>query len=213
MNVLVNKPVSLTGLLVVFEGIDGSGKSSVAKKVTDYLCQKDIQAVYLFEPTKENYGAIIRNKMVYDLDSFSVGEQASLFILDRVANRKNNIEPALKQHKVVILDRYFYSSIAYQAATGEVSPQLIYDFNKPVILNPDIVIMFDVDVDIALSRINNNRESSTDYEKKDFLEKAQNIYRSMNAPNIYTVNANVSLEEVYANVKNLINFAISDTSM
>jgi len=208
MNFLTNKPVTFTGLLAVFEGIDGSGKSTVAKKIVEYLLQKEICATYLFEPTKEGYGATIRNRMVYDLDSFSVGEQASLFVLNRSDNKEKYLEPYLKQHKVICLDRYYYSSIAYQAATGEVDPQLIYDFNKPVILNPDIVIMFDVEVDTALYRINSNRESSTDYEKKDFLEKAQNIYRSMEAPNIQTVNANASLEEVYVVVKNWINFAL-----
>ena len=208
MNFLMNKPVAHLGLLVVFEGIDGSGKSSVSKWVIDELVSKEFRATYLFEPTRDGYGATIRDRMVYDLENFSVEEQASLFVLNRAQNKSKKIIPNLRQSKVVILDRYYYSSIAYQAATGKFSPETIYNFNKPVIMTPDIVIMFDVDVDKALARIKANRESSTDYEKKDFLEKAQTIYRSMKAFNIHTIDANQSYEKVCSDALNLVYFAI-----
>lgn len=200
MNVCVHDLKTYSGQLIVFEGIDGSGKSSCLNKIAEQLTVGDFNVVKLAEPSNGIFGRQIR-------EAASSGELpppfelTSLFIKDRIENRDSNLLPALQEGKItVLLDRYFYSNIAYQGI--DLSPEYVFELNKDVILNPDLVFILDIDVDTALERIRINRNKTTGFEKREYLQKVKAIYDSFESANIRRIDARRDLslvcEEVHA---------------
>lgn len=194
------------GLLVVFEGLDGTGKSYTLKYVMESLVREGLTVVDFREPSYGKYGTMLRSKFESG-ERFLPAEEASLFVIDRLFNLEYNILPSLEKNAIVLLDRYFYSSIAYQGASG-LDPKMVLDLNRPVIINPDTVIIFDNDVDISLSRISKNRNTTTSMEKKEYLLKVQEIYRSMEALNIQIVDSSVDLVDLQNTVLALVKKAL-----
>jgi len=203
MNLNLNKN-NYKGIFIVFEGIDGSGKSHSSRYIVDRLISEGVFAVKFFEPTYSNYGKKIRDGFATG-KRFLPGEEIALFLLDREEN-KQCLDRYLNGGAVVILDRYYYSTIAYQGY--KVDPNLIFDINKPVIINPDLVLIFDVDVDTALERIRAGRDTITSMEEKENLLRVQEMYRNMQADNINFIDSNKDLEsmneDVYEEVKKVL---------
>jgi dTMP kinase len=103
------------GLFIVLEGIDGCGKSTQVELLAKRLSRRGKKVVTLSEPTAGRWGQKIREAARHK-DSLSPAEELELFIKDRKEDIKNNIKPALESGQIVILDRYFYSTLAYQGA-------------------------------------------------------------------------------------------------
>ena len=204
MNINLFKTRNYSGKLIVYEGIDGSGKSTVAKAVAVALRlpTAGFTAHYLFEPTNNHYGRMLRSAAASG-KRFSVHEEAALFVKDRVANRDANLLPALMSGHIVNLDRYFHSSIAYQGVSG-LAPETVFEMNKPVILDADLVLIFEVPVETALARIHTNRDSTTAFETKEFLEKTEAVYQSFEADNIRRIDSTQSLPYVLTQVLQLV---------
>ena len=142
------------GILVAIEGIDGAGKTTQAFKLRDYYRQLGIKTTYLKEPTNSEYGQQIRNLAIYGRNSISPEDELELFIKDRIYDCQYFIKPALQKKELVIIDRYYFSSIAYQGALG-LDIEYILKRNEKIAVKPDIVIIIDVAVIIGLSRIKN----------------------------------------------------------
>jgi len=106
------------GILIIFEGIDGSGKTLQAKRVTNWLKQKGLPVVSFSEPTLGKYGKKLREIMHYGRHNLTPPEELDLFLKDRQEDVQYNILPALKQNFIIIMDRYYYSNVAYQSALG-----------------------------------------------------------------------------------------------
>ena len=137
--------------LIVFEGIDGSGKTTLSRMFHAHLLKNGCAAVWLREPTDSPLGDRIR-RTAQDYDSISIQEELELFIADRRWDVKENILPALAAGKSVVLDRYYYSNACYQGARG-LDVQGILHANQEFAPEPDIVFLIDVEVDRALARI------------------------------------------------------------
>lgn len=199
------KECEYSGHLFVFEGIDGSGKSQNAKNISQRLKAEGQDVVNFMEPSNGSFGKQIREAASERRlpDSTTL---LDLFIKDRIENRDKNLLPSLKGGKIVILDRYFYSNIAYQGV--ELSPQCIFELNKHIVLNPDMTFIFDVSVDIAISRITRNRGKTTEFEKKEYLKKVKAIYDCFEASNIRKIDAhrdlNTVCREIYECIVNLL---------
>ena len=106
------------GILIIFEGIDGSGKSSQAQRVTHWLKEKGLPVVSFSEPTAGKYGQKLREIMHYGRHNITPQEELDLFLKDREEDVQNNILPALRQSYIIVMDRYYYSNMAYQGALG-----------------------------------------------------------------------------------------------
>jgi dTMP kinase len=185
--------------LIVFEGIDGSGKTSLSRLFLKYLTQKGIPAVWLREPTDSALGDKIRS-VAQNSEQISPQQELDYFIQDRRWDVENNILPALQSGKTVVLDRYFYSNACYQGARG-LDMNAIIDLNLAFAPQPDLTFIIDVDVDRALGRISSSRPGlAMLFEKKDFLLKVRSNYLKLTGPQLAHIDGNRDIDTVLADI-------------
>jgi len=163
------------GLLIVFEGIDGSGKTTQAKTLLRRLRARGIAAVFFREPTSGRWGREIRRKALRR-DSLTPGEELELFVKDRREDVARNLGPALADGKVVVLDRYYFSTIAYQGAKG-LEPARIRRMNETFAPKPDLVFILDVEAGTGLSRIGDRKRKEELFEREDYLDKVRELFK------------------------------------
>lgn len=141
------------GCLIVFEGIEGSGKTTASRNLQKYLTTKEYKASWTREPTNSKIGSLIEDIL---RGKITVAEEAIplLFAADRADHTKRIITPAIKKGYVVISDRYIHSSIAYQKSgmSKVFKRDWLLKINKYSI-NPDLVIFLDISPEEGLSRI------------------------------------------------------------
>jgi dTMP kinase len=142
------------GCLIVFEGIEGSGKTTVSKKLAKYLTDKKYKVMWTREPnTNSKIGSLIENIL---LGKVTVAEEAIplLFAADRADHTIRVINPAIEKGFVVISDRYLHSSLAYQQSGMETNfgRDWLEKINRYSV-NPDLVIFLDITPEEGLNRI------------------------------------------------------------
>jgi len=180
----------MRGLLIAVEGIDGAGKTTIANHLCDFLSKKGYKCVVLKEPSESIYG-----KMIKSLKSRPDPEtEMELFLKDREMDVKDRILPALEEGKIVIMDRYYYSNIAYQSARG-LNADRIRELNERIAPKPDLVILLDLSPSKALERIK-NREKLSIFEEKDYLENVRQKFREIADEKTVIINAERDLEFV-----------------
>jgi dTMP kinase len=196
------EPLKLNrGLLIVFEGIDGTGKSTQCSMLTELLNNKGIASISFAEPTRGKWGMKIRQLLTEGRYGISPEEELAWFINDRKEDVENNINPALKEGKVVLMDRYYFSTAAYQGALG-FDPQEIREDNEKFAPIPDRVLIFHNSPEKSLKRIESSREGKSSFEKRDYLIEVQNIFKNFTGPNIRFVSSDTTLEKVHKEVLN-----------
>ena len=107
--------------------------------------------------------------------------------------------PALKNHKLVLMDRYYFSTAAYQGALG-LDPDQIRLENEKFAPNPDRVLIFLASPEKCLERIESSRDQKSTFEKLDYLKNVQEIFKSFNGPNIRFIESVGSVSEVHEKV-------------
>lgn len=200
---------SKRGLLIVFEGTDGTGKSTQLSLLEQYLQNNHYPVVSTCEPTKGQYGQQIR-KLYMQRDSRTPREELELFLADRKEHVDNVINPALASGKIVLCDRYFLSTVAYQGAIG-------FDINELISLNsfapnPDIALLFHAPLDTGRKRITEGRgDTLNDFEKIENLQKVATIFNSLSLPYIHRISAQGSIEDIHAKVLSQVLPMVSST--
>jgi dTMP kinase len=190
-------------LFVVFEGIDGSGKTTLSKLLFSYLKKQHYHVQWFNEPSNSKWGKKIR-EIANSVESIPIEEELQYFIEDRKLDVQYNILPGLNQNKIVILDRYFYSNACYQGARG-LDMQDIINKNLEFSPLPDITFIIDVDVDTALSRIKESRDTEAIlFEKKEFLLKVRENYLTLKKDNIHIIDGNNEVKAVFSKIKALM---------
>ncbi|MEM0014960.1 MAG: dTMP kinase [Zestosphaera sp.] len=188
------------GYFIVLEGLDGSGKTSVSVRLAELLERQGFKTLYTYEPYSEDFIRLISD---YGRRLGGVME-AFLMAADRYNHVVSVIEPALMEGRVVVSDRYYYSSIAYQGAKG-VSVGWIRTLNA-FAPEPSVTIYLDVDPELGLAR----KKSSTTKikyleENASFLRRVREIYRRLVADGLMIeVDASRSLEEVVSSCRDVI---------
>ena len=181
---------------VTFEGIDGSGKSTISKLVYKKLKSEGYDVVLTFEPTDTWIGKQVQKCIETDADPFVT---AFTFVADRILHSKQ-IQKWLDEDKVVLCDRYAESTYAYQGA------QLVDEINDPVrwlkelskgrILVPDRTFVFVIDPKVSLARIQ-NRGKLVPFERLSFLEKVHENYLKLAVGRrFFKVDATLSKDEI-----------------
>lgn len=162
----------LTGFLIAFEGIDGSGKSTQVEPVAARVRELGYDVVTTREPTDGQCGRQIR-----EANGLSSERERELFELDRREHVREVIAPALSAGKVVITDRYYYSTAAYQGARGQDWAQIIRE-NERFAPKPDLLFVFDLPVNVALDRVA-SRGKQDRFENAEYLAEVSYIYRQI----------------------------------
>jgi len=162
--------VSKKGAFICIEGLDGCGKTTQAKLLAKKL-EKSHNAVYTTEPSRGKIGTYIRSSYLYGEKRLSSVIEVLLFAADRIEHVETEVLPALKQGKLVISDRYVYSSLAYQGAAG-LSLEWIEKVNEHA-LQPDFAVFIDVDPKTVMSRLKPKRSVM---ENMETLQKVRDVY-------------------------------------
>jgi dTMP kinase len=162
------------GFLIVLEGIDGAGKSTQARRLLQKLRAFGYETVSFREPTRGKWGRAIK-RMAKTAGSLTPEEELDLFVKDRRENVRKNIRPALAGKKVVILDRYYFSTIAYQGAKG-IEPDRIRRLNERFAVKPDLVFILDIEAGRGLGRIRNRKRKDLLFERERYLARVRKIF-------------------------------------
>lgn len=184
------------GWLFVFEGIDGAGKSTQVEQAAAWLKEAGFPVVRHFEPTRGPIGSRIRELAAAGRDSFPPEEEFRLFLEDRRWNVETHLRPALDRGEIVLLDRYYLSSIAYQGALG-LDPEHIRRENEKFAPLPDRVYLFEFPPDRAHERIRALRGDEPNlFERTDYLMRVAAIFDAMTFPGLLRLDATQSVEAI-----------------
>lgn len=188
------------GVLIAIEGIDGSGKSTQAEILRERLQKRGFDVILLKEPTSSKWGKRIKeiSKKVKLMDPF---EELELFVKDREFNVRKNILPALKEKKIVIVDRYYISTIAYQGARG-IDKEIIKERNEKFAPIPDIIFILDIDPEESLQRIKREREIL--FEEEQFLREVRKNFLEIKINQTYVIDSKLSVDEIANKIENLV---------
>jgi len=163
--------VKRKGVFICIEGLDASGKTTHAHRLVRNLRSKDFDAVYTTEPSLGEIGKFIRTYVLQRKRRVPSVVEALLFAVDRVDHVEKEIKPALEEGKIVISDRYLYSSLAYQGAAG-LDLKWIEEINR-LALPPDLAIYIDVPPEVVVKRI---RRKKTVMERLETQRRVQEVY-------------------------------------
>ena len=197
----------MIGVLVNLEGIDGCGKSTQSKLLLEKLEGEGEKVIILKEPTKRPHGQKLWD-VLHGKRKATNEEILELFVLDRIQHVEEKIQPALDDGTVILMDRYYYSSMAYQVAGGidveEIREKHVF---AP---KPDVVLIFDLPVSVALERVKGHSDAD-EFEKEEHLEKVREAYLNLgNDPLVRIVDATGTPEEIFGNVWRLVSEVRND---
>lgn len=190
------------GLFIVIEGIDGTGKSTQARRLGDWFTEKGREVVLSREPTDGPWGKKLRESA--STGRLSPEDELQYFLNDRRQHVEEKIKPALAAGKVVILDRYYFSTMAYQGARG-FDPAEIRRLNEAFAPIPDLLLILDLDVDTAHQRIGHRGDSTNEFEKRESLEKCREIFLSLKGESfVHLIDSNGDLEDVSGRILDVV---------
>lgn len=202
----------MRGLFIAVEGPDGSGKSTIVHEIVERLKKANIDHITTREPggidIAEQIRSIILNPKNESMDAKT---EALLYAASRRQHLVEKIIPALESGKHVICERFVESSLAYQGYGRNIGIDEVFSINKFAIgdIMPDLTIFLDIEPEVGLSRIQNNRNNldRLDLESIEFHQKVYEGYKivkEMFKERIIVVDANRSINEVIEDVYKII---------
>ncbi|MGO4773598.1 dTMP kinase [Flavobacterium sp. W22_SRS_FK3] len=203
------------GIFIAFEGIDGSGKSTQVKLLTNKLKENGYKVYSTFEPTDSPIGSIIRNVFNHRIiaDNRTI---AGLFVADRLdhlLNETNGILKKIEEGYIVITDRYYFSSYAYHGVHMPMDWVINSNSMSSDLLKPTLNIYVDICPDESMSRITKDRSLIELYENKEYLKDVREKYfeafeKLKEQENISIIDGNRKTEiisdEIWSQVKSLL---------
>jgi dTMP kinase len=196
----VEYEVNQKGFFICIEGLDKSGKTSQSILLVEVLCKKGFDAIYTTEPSSGEIGRFIRKYLLRRRERLPAVVEALLFAADRADHTNNWIKPLLGEGKVVVSDRYIYSSLAYQGAAG-LDLEWIKSINREA-LKPDLAIYIDVPINAVMKRY---KGSKSVMEWPEIQRKVQEIYlRFVHEREMVSVDGNRSLGEASNDIKRIV---------
>ncbi|MEK6852306.1 MAG: dTMP kinase [Nanoarchaeota archaeon] len=194
------------GFFIVLDGIDGSGKSTQIKLIAKYFREGGKQVTVTHEPWKGKYGRLI-DRLVNSEEGkkLTANDWLELFTKDRLEHVEKEIIPSLNRGKVILSDRYYYSTLGYQLKKEEWNAYTI-----SINMRPDLAIIIDVPVSVGMKRIEQDISkkirvgSKTVFEKKKILEKVSKKFRLIPKyirDNVKVVDGEGTPAEVFARIE------------
>ena len=201
--------------IISFEGIEGSGKSSLIKNLKNYYKNHALDVFFTKEPGGTELGEKIREILLDPTSEIDPSSELLLLMADRVHHVKNKINPNLNENKIVFCDRYIDSTIAYQGGGRDLDDKDIEGMIKMLKLPiPDLTILLDVPVETGLKRAKERSELDR-FEKEDidFHKKIRQSYLNLQKKypdRIIIFNASINENDVFEEVLNYIKSKIDD---
>lgn len=182
------------GRLIVFEGTDGTGKTTQRDRLAAHLRRRGLAVEITKEPTDGPHGQRIR-ELYRDRHLYSPDEELELFLADRRQHVSERLLPALAAGKIILCDRYYFSTAAYQGARG-IQPQAIFD-RHDFAPTPHLVLYFRATLDLCLQRITKGRgDIPNSFEQAEMLARVAAIYETFDFPFWRVIDAGPSIEAV-----------------
>ena len=190
---------------ITLEGIEGSGKTSSIKSITDLLDSKRISYVVTREPGGSSIGSELRSILLDPKTEISSEVELLLMLADRKDHVEKVILPNLETGNWVISDRFMDSSIAYQGGGRKLEKKMIDSFSRNLNLpNPDLTLLFDVPVEISLSRVKARGELDRfEQEKLDFHNRIREAYLELAEQNVNRIQIIDSSREIELMLKSV----------
>lgn len=195
------------GRFIVFEGIDGAGKTTQISKLAAKWQSAGRRVMTTAEPTVSVTGGLLRDALG-GISQRTAGEMAAMFVLDRIFHNVNpvtGIEKMLAEGVDVICDRYYYSSLAYQGSETDFDWVAGMNLHCPEIRRPDCCIFLDLTPEQSLARISAGRVSREIYEEESRLQAVRDqFYRVFDLlrdrDTVCIIPADGSVDEVAARI-------------
>jgi dTMP kinase len=184
------------GILVVIDGIDGCGKSTQVRMLHERLRRDGIPSVVSAEPTKGPWGEKLRRSALEG--RLELDEEFEVICNDRMDDVMNCIKPNLGAGKTVILDRYYTSTLCYQAVRG-MAPEAILARNQEFAPAPDIILILDLDTELALECIRKRGQAPDKFETAN-LDLIRERFRSLDLPSLVHLDAGRSPDAIHAEI-------------
>jgi len=201
-------------MFITFEGIEGSGKSSLIAQLKKYFKSSKLEAFFSKEPGGTDLGKEIRKILLNPKYSFDPTSELLLLLADRAEHVQKIIRPNLQKNKLIFCDRYLDSTLAYQGSGRNLDKKIIKEMFKALDFPiPDLTILLDVPVQIGLSRAR-KRNKLDRFEKEDlnFHENVRRSYLDLaknDSARIVLFDSSISEEELFKKAVNLIKSRIS----
>jgi dTMP kinase len=191
------------GVLIALEGVDGAGKTTQAVSLAAVMARFGRRVLFTQEPTFGPAGRRLREYLAGKERHLSAAEELALFQADRREHVADTIRPALERGWLVITDRYYYSSAAYQGALG-LDPEAILAASEAFAPRPDLVVIFTLPLSVALARRLEARGGEAQVsEVPAYLEKVAALYDRFQGPQLVRLDAAAPPAEVLGRLLNL----------
>lgn len=196
-------------VFITFEGIDGVGKSTQLDLLQQWLEGRGQEVLRTLEPGGTELGQEIRHLLLHRKGDVAARAEALLYAADRAHHVATKIRPALAEGKVVLGDRYFDSSVAYQGAARELDVDEVRNISLWAVDNliPDLTVLLDLDAQAAIQRRNKTgtEPDRLEREKVDFFERARNQYLELAKESRFlVVDATLSIEEIQSQIRSRV---------
>jgi dTMP kinase len=186
------------GVFICIEGIDASGKTTQAHQLVRNLRLRDLDALYTTEPSAGEIGKIIREYVLNREKRMPAAVEALLFAADRLQHLEKEIKPALKKDKIVICDRYVYSTMAYQGA-ADLDLKWIEKINQFALV-PDMALFIDVSPEVVIERMLSKSKKSVMETLKNQRRVCEVYLKMVNEGLLMRIDGNNSVQVVAAEI-------------
>ena len=200
----------MRGRFIVFEGLDGSGKSTQISLLEKKLKAEGRKVAITAEPTQSVTGGALRDALSGNYER-SQAELAAMFLADRIfhnVNKNTGIRAALEKGFDVICDRYYYSSFAYQGMDCGLDWVMKMNLDCPEIMKPDVCIFLDLDAEGSKRRIDTNRAAAEIFEQEETLKAVRSkffeVFELLEDENIRIIDASRSIDEIAEDISAVV---------
>ncbi|MGH0036072.1 MAG: dTMP kinase [Myxococcota bacterium] len=191
----MHEPTVNSGTFIVFEGLDGAGKSTQVERLAERLRAGGHSVCRTREPTDGAAGAKIRALSAAGAD-LTPQEELALFVEDRAEHARTCLLPELAAGHVVICDRYYLSTVAYQGARG-LDPREILERSERDFPVPDLVLLLCIDPAQGLARVAARGDArNLAFEQRTFLERADAVFRGLERDYLVRIDASAPPDDV-----------------